>query len=795
MPTLPAVRTGAWLALCFAVALAASALGDVAPHPDWRNALAPRGNPGPELTLSRGRQACCHIVVPATPTTQDEKAAADLALWLGKMTGAQFPVVREGERELTDTVVSIGRTALLAQANLPAAQAGLGDEGYAIATSSSRLYLLGGRQRGAINAVYALLEEDLGCRWYALDSATIPRRPSLSFRPVPRVSLPALPARRDPLYADALNSDWSLHNRSKALGAPVPPEWGGYPKPGIGTVHTYDALVPPGEYFATHPEYSGMVAGERKPLQLCLSNKAVLALVTTKVLAFLREHPDTRIVDVSPNDRRDYCECPDCVAQVKREGGTQMATLLPFVNSVAEAVAKEFPEVNITTLAYLDTGAPPKTILPRSNVLLWLCTDSHAWAYPCRPVWKTPTFQRALRRWEAVGASTVIWDYPIDYSHYMSPLPNLRVVSDNMRFFIRHGAKGIMEQAQHNTNRAVDRCLERSWVWTKQMWDPSLDTEALLRDFYFGYYGKAAEPMWAYEQLLKDAEMRLQETPLATDYRTVLTSEFTSRAWRLFRQARRDARGDEELARRVERAKLPLLYLLASRGPGEDVKAYVRLLDEFRRIAHRENALWIENAFAGPDLDSRLAYWRELATMDPAKLDFLPLGNAWRFKPDPETRGITDAWYAPTVDDTAWATVRSDTGTGWESQGFKGYIGYGWYRQQFTMPAGLADKPNLRLLFGAVDEDCEIWINGHKALDHTFATTGLSPEQIWQAPFVFAATPFLRPGQPNVIALRIKNTVGMGGVWQPAYLVWGDTAVGPVAAVEIIRRKSAARPH
>lgn len=775
--------------------LAATAMAEVAPHPAWRNALAPQGKPGPEFVLSQEGQACCQIVVPAQPTTQDEKAAADLALWLGRMTGAQFPIVREGAAVASGTIVSIGRTELLAQAKVAASQADLGDEGYAIAAGVNRLYLLGGRQRGAINAVYALLEEDLGCRWYALDTATIPHRPALSFRPVPRVSLPALPARRDPLYADALNSEWSLHNRSKALGAPIPPEWGGYPKPGIGTVHTYDALVPPGEYFATHPEYFGILAGKRNPAQLCLSNKDVLALVTSKVLTYLRAHPDTRIVDVSPNDRRDYCECADCVAQVKREGGTQMATLLPFVNSVAEAVAKEFPEVNITTLAYLDTVAPPKTIRPRENVLFWLCTDSHAWAYSCRPVWKTKTFQTALKRWEAIGANTVIWDYPIDYSHYMSPLPNVRIVSDNMRFFIRHGAKGIMEQAQHCPNKAVDRCLERSWVWTKQMWDPSLDTDALLRDFIFGYYGQAADAIWAYEMLLKDAEMALQRTPLATDYRTVLTPELTMRAWRCFAAARRAARGDDELTRRVERAKLPLLYLLASRGPGQDVKAYVRLLDEFSRIAHRENALWIENAFSGPDLDSRLAYWRDLATVDPAKLDFMPLSNAWRFKPDPETKGIAESWYAPPVDDSGWATVRSDTGNGWEGQGFKDYTGYGWYRQQFAVPAEVAGKPNLRLLFGAVDEDCEIWINGEKAYDHTFATTGLAPEQIWNAPFAFEVSKLVRPGQPNLIAVRVKNTLAQGGVWQPAYLTWGDATVSPVAGLEIIRRKSAAKPR
>ena len=42
----------------------------------------------------------------------------------------------------------------------------LGDEGYQIAVEGEHLLLRGGAGRGIVNAVYALLEEDIGCRWY-----------------------------------------------------------------------------------------------------------------------------------------------------------------------------------------------------------------------------------------------------------------------------------------------------------------------------------------------------------------------------------------------------------------------------------------------------------------------------------------------------------------------------------------------------------------------------------------------------------------------------------------------------
>jgi len=431
--------------------------------------------------------------VPQEPTTQEQKAAADLAQWLGEMTGGKFRIRSETMSWSPQaTVISVGRTEMLAAAEIPAADENLGDEGYGIAVKKGNLYLFGGKRRGPIYAVYALLEEDLGCRWYARNTSTIPHRPTLKFRPVPRTYRPVLDLRRDPYYADAWDVDWSLRNKTYTSAARVPEKWGGSPTTAGGGVHTFWGLVPPGEFFAEHPEYFAEVNGERKDIQLCMTHPDVLRIVTERVRASLKANPGARLVDVSPNDATGYCECADCKKITDAEG-TYMGPLLKFVNAAADAIKDEYSEVLVTTLAYLDTTEPPRTFGPRDNVLIVFCT------YFCNPnkyVWEDERrngirYSAAFKGWKRWGANLTIWDYP---SHFEYMLPNLNdpVVGENIRYFIKHGARGYIAQCAHGANYAADHSFLRSWVWAKQMWNPDLATRALIRDFNFGFYGPAA---------------------------------------------------------------------------------------------------------------------------------------------------------------------------------------------------------------------------------------------------------------------------------------------------------------
>lgn len=760
----------------------------VAPHPGWRNGMRPRGEPGPLLTLAQAGRTDYRVLIPRRPSGPEQKAAEDLAQWLGEMTGATFAILREDQVPAQGAFISLGRTRLRAACGIGRPDTELGRDGYAIQAAAPHLFITGGPRRGVINGVYSLLQEDLGCRWYIPGvDPVIPKRPTLRLRPVMRAYRPVFEDRRDPYYGDvAYDVDWSLRNRTYALTAPVPAAWGGYPRYWPSFVHTYDALIPPAKYFAAHPEYFSEIAGQRQPFQLCTTNPEVRRLIVDQVLAALRKDPDIQIVDVSPNDRRDYCECAACKALDDAEG-TKMGSLLTLVNLVADAVRDEFPNVRITTLAYLDTVVPPKTIRPRDNVLLWLCTDAHAWSHPNLFVWETEKFSSAMRRWQAVGAKMVIWDYPSSFC-YMQPNLNLHVVAENVRWYAAHGATGIFYQCMHNWNRAADHSYLRGWVWAQQAWNPDLDTTALVRDFNYGFYGVAAPPMQRYDEMLHAAWRQWRRHRDPKDYPGPVTDAFAARGLSLMDEALRLAGDDKELVRRIEIAKLPLLFVTLQAGRKGEPAPYLAMVDEFERIARAANAVFVENAFQAPDLDTKLTYWREKAQLDPDRVFVQPLSNEWRFKPDPGAAGVTEEWYAADLDDTGWAPVRSDTGNGWEAQGFAGHHGYGWYRQRFSVSEEVLRAEGLRLFFGAVDEQAWVYLNGQLAFEHSVASTGLPVETLWTTPFGFDPRPFLKPGE-NTIAVRVHDTLGMAGIWKPVSLVWGDTHYSPPLLEEVIRAK------
>ncbi len=446
------------------------------PERAWVNALAPKGEPSAPIRLARDGRALYTILLPERPNSVEQKAAQDLAHWLSEISGATFRIT---QRQGMSPCISIGATPLMKRSRHPYLRPRPGADGYAIAVDGRDIILIGGDRRGIINAVYALLEEDLGCRWYTKDVTVIPRHKHLTVTPVSRAYTPPLEI-RDPFYYAAFNRDWSLRNRTNSPSAPAPEEWGGHIDYAL-FVHTYNTLMPPDEFFKDHPEYYSELNGVRQPRQLCLSHPDVLRIVTERVKRILRDKPHSEIISVSPNDWTDYCTCTRCKETDAAEG-SYSGTLIRFVNAVAEAIEPEHPGVQVSTLAYLGTFMPPTQTRPRHNVAIQLCTDSHAWAHPFLLIRETSAFQRAMKAWHAVGANIHIWDYTVNFSHHLAPMPNMPVVTDSIRYFVRNGAKGVMLQGFYECNGTENVAL-RNGVWAKRLLDTTLDTLALMQDF------------------------------------------------------------------------------------------------------------------------------------------------------------------------------------------------------------------------------------------------------------------------------------------------------------------------
>ncbi|MCC6444730.1 MAG: DUF4838 domain-containing protein [Armatimonadetes bacterium] len=597
-----------WVSMAF-VCLSGT-VASSAPWTKWQNSLKPGGKPAPALALAAGGKTDYRIIVGASASSEELKAAEDLALWLKEITGAVFPIRKDSE-PVKKKEISIGKTNRLVETKGIAGQ-DLGGEGYTIAVRGQTLYLLGGTGRGPINAVYALLEEDLGCRWYAGSSSRIPKAPSLKTAVATRTIVPALEI-RDPFYRVAFDGTWSLRNRTNAPSAVVPEKWGGNVDYAL-FVHTVHSLVPPSEYFDKHPEYFMMDgSGNRITQQLCMTNPEVVRIATESVLKTLKEHPYSEIISVSKMDGGGSCVCPNCKALDDAEG-TNAASLLFFVNKIAEVVEKEYPKAVVDTLAYLETVGPPKTIRPRKNVAIRLCTDNCMWSHPFTPAREIEAFDQALKGWAAIHDRIHIWDYCVNFSHYTAPMPNMHAIADNIRYFSRNHLRGIMEQGAYQSPGS-ERDLLRSWVFAKLMWDPTLDMDALTQDFIWGYFGKAAPAIAEYNALLEAAGRQhaeaLKNPPGGIRYpmdTVFLSKEFLDRASALYDRAEKLAENDEIRAR-VEQDRIPILYVLLSRGLEFVGPSYPDLIERFEKTARAVGLTHI--AEGPPDVEARIRSWKD----------------------------------------------------------------------------------------------------------------------------------------------------------------------------------------
>src|SRR5438046_4354158 len=157
-----------------------------------------------------------------------------------------------------------------------------------------------------------------------------------------------------------------------------------------------------------------MVGGKRINgyVQRCLTNPEVLKLEIDGVKKAFTDNPGAVICSVSQNDVDKWCECDQCKA-LEKKYGTQSGVYLHFVNQVAEAVEKDYPDKLIDTLAYQFTEAPPNGIKPRGNVRVRLCPIDCCEAHPYEQC-STPAnraFVARLHDWSKITDTLYIWHY------------------------------------------------------------------------------------------------------------------------------------------------------------------------------------------------------------------------------------------------------------------------------------------------------------------------------------------------------------------------------------------------
>ena len=444
-----------------------------------------------DFALSKDGAALVPIVMPDTPTRAEEYAAQELKEHLDKITGGTFEIVKFSTADKSKPAVYVGDT--------PKARGLFGDpekfgfDAIKIKTAPDALVIGGHKKRGTIFAVETFLEDTLGVRWWTAGESYIPRSPTLSvpeqntdYAPIlKRRVLDYIPAWTAPRFTARCRAG-ELIFADKTLQRQVNNGFAvGY--------HSAYRILPPAKYFEKHPEWYSEIGGKRvhkvkgdQLAQLCLTNAEMRAEFVKVVLEKIRKKPDAEFAHISQNDYYNYCECKKCTGFVNAHGGEQSALIVDWANAVAEAAEKEFPNIKIVTFAYQYGRRAPKNIKPRRNVWIELCTIECDFAHPL----ETDTdyaFTPDIKEWSKLTRNLTIWNYVTNFKNHLYPYPNFNCLKPDIEFFVRNGAVGLFEQADAYCN-VGDMVRLRYWVLSHLMWNPSLDTKKLVREFLYGYY-------------------------------------------------------------------------------------------------------------------------------------------------------------------------------------------------------------------------------------------------------------------------------------------------------------------
>ncbi|MCK3685836.1 DUF4838 domain-containing protein [Maribellus sp. YY47] len=508
-----------------------------------------------EVTIVKNGQSHYEIKLPENAEATLEKAAGELQKYLLQISSAKLPITSGENADTEKPVIRIQNDTHLAPHTI------------SYFFEGKNLVLSGADEQSTLYAVYAFLENELACQWFSPAVEKVPTAYTLSvpkglnYIYTPNITTRTVHSRlfyENPDFADKLKVS---HD---AFPNYVP----------VARVHTFHRLVPGEKFFHSHPEYFALRDGIRKQTQLCLSNKEVLNMVIDSVRTWFERYPDQQVVSVSQDDNTQYCQCEAC-SQTDAEEGSPSGSMIRFVN----AVAKEFPDKTISTLAYQHTRKPCKT-KPLDNVLITLCSIECDRSAPIEE--KCTDFAEDLVGWKALTENIRIWDYTTQFTNFLAPFPNIMTLQPNIRFFRDNNATWIFEQHSHNPSELFEL---RSWLTAKLLWNPDLETDELITEFTNGYYEEAGPFVEKYvkrihEELAKQPDffLYLYGDP-AQAFTSFLKPELLQEYNTLFDQAEEAVASKPEVLKRVRAARISTDYAsleMARNGMSEKF----RLLDD-----------------------------------------------------------------------------------------------------------------------------------------------------------------------------------------------------------------------
>ena len=768
------------------------------------------------------------IVIADNPSAAAREAVEELNYWIKKITGTPLPVRKVSEWNGKTPYIAVGKSRLTRENGWE--EGTLAQEEARVFIEPGKIGLLGNDEspypsaqwKGTYYAALEFIRKSLGARWIwpgELGEVYTPRstlevqtgswqwkphlllnrslrtgfiRPDKIIRGEVPASTLGLPLSPEKLLAQHeeqarwLNRERMNKPSNLRFGHAFSKWWDLYSKD-----HP--------DWFARPPEGVSQRGGGG--VKLNLSNPEVIDKIIVDWKAEWEKNPiEHKYLNVAPNDSRGFDTRPETrawdhpsqQAYSDKEifnGGEPVLSdrYVHFWNLVARRARQIDPEVRVATYAYRNYRKPPlgDEMLEPNIIIGYVGAEGY---YPDEPF-----IRDEWKEWARRGAM-MFWRPNVLHAGHGIPYLYSRQLSDDFRFFTQHALLGtdFDSLVGHWGTQGLTY-----YVLAEQHSRPDAPYETLAQE-YFDAFGPAAKAIQEYHEYFEERTklgpelLRKHElVPTSTwggwwkgHIRLVplfLTPEVAEKGAALLAKAKEATKGADPVYQArvamIERAfnharlmaetfrKLNLQEPLAKLP--ENAREILEPLYRHRIGLIGDRSVDVIRLFN--EEQRQLGIWNAFVQEGKAtREERFPIVKGWKFRADPNNQGIKGAWQnsGPTSD---WRDI--EVGKPWRAAlgDRENKTKVVWYRVKFEVPEIKDTGERLELLFGSVDSETKIWINGVLVNERGYPHNG--NYESWAEPFAVDISKTAKPGPNNEMVVRVESENRNAGITGPVTLV------------------------
>lgn len=528
-------------------------------------------------------------------------AAADfMAATIDRMSGSsgvRTAVKKGGESGFS---IYVGRAANSALIDLSDVK----DDGYKLEIKPEGIYIVGKTDDATRNGIYDFLETHLECMYVSPENTYVPLCPTVKLALEEKTVNPTITWRKVYQY-ESVQNGW--YERLKMNGTIVKEgensielynEWGTW-------CHSSFEFVPPEKYFDEHPEYYAKFLGKRRyqfnvlgrtfPTHLCYTNEEVYQIAEAELVKRIEANPEVKFWDFSIMDTYfATCRCKEC-KKFNKEAGSEMGTLLAFLNRLADAIRDDYPDVYLSTLAYQRVKNPPKNMKCAPNLCINVCAFPGTQSYPYSTeggIKASREFAERVVEWGKICDNILVWDYVVNFTHLKLPFPNFEFQKENLEFYLENNIRFVFHQG---SREPMDENAEmRTYLLSRQLWDKDVDLLALAKKYVAVVYGDAAGLVEEYmdtanaAMIESGADLSLYDSP-KKHKNGYLAPKFTDKYLELTEKMLEVAENSDTVnVKAVEMLRVNALYAKMT-DASWDYRAKKAAFEEFKALSEKYN--------------------------------------------------------------------------------------------------------------------------------------------------------------------------------------------------------------